>query len=403
MENRTGKIRYIKAVLLFFIILLFIPAFRFCAGQIYYQRAQYLINQQDYNPAINFLKEGINWLPWDSSIQHSLGMTYLELARRTEGLFQEVHYSIALEHLRKAEQLNPLEPEIAVSVAYTLESQGKSSHEEILAAYRQAAALAPNAVQYVELLAYKLWEFDHQEELQAVVETLGRICPDCYYRIRNKTWWSPVLEVRFRQGLLQAIAHGNAVRRTARMVLANIMAQNGDWMAAAEQQRLALIFEQHNNSSKDYFQLAAYYLHDKKLEAAYEAMLIGAAKEESASVSLQKLLPIFQQTGQQNAFPDFYRLLSSKLSFSYAEDIQLAELLIQNKQDEFALELLNNVIAERDYLPKPWLLLSEIYRRQGRVAEMEAADSKAKIRMKQADRSLSMPSLSSAPEPSPRP
>lgn len=398
MESRAGKKRCLKAVLLLFIILLFILAFCFCAGQICFQKAQLFIHQQDYDSAINLLQKGAKWLPLDSQIQHSLGMAHLELARSADGLIQELYYSIALDYLRKAEQLNPLEPEIAVSVACALEAQEKNP-EEILAAYRQAAALAPNAVQYVELLADKFWQFDQQEELQAAVKTLGRIYPGCYYGIRSKSWWTPAMEEHFMQGLLRAIAQSNDVRK-ARMVLADMMAKKRDWAAAAEQQRLALSLEKHLNSSRDYFQLAVYYLHGKNLAAASEAMLTGAAKEKPASASLPKLLPLFQQTGQQAAFPDFYRLLSSKLSFSYAEDIQLAELLVENKQDEFALELLNKVIAERDYLPKPWLLMAEIYRHQGRTADMKAAVSKANIRMKQAEhRSVFLPTSAPSRQP----
>jgi tetratricopeptide (TPR) repeat protein len=387
MEVKADNKNFLRAILLLLISLLFIPAFHFCAGQIYYQRAQILISQQTYSPAaIGLLQKAEKWLPWDSSIQYSLGIVYLDLAQRTEGLIQELHYSIAVGYFKKAEQLNPLEPEIIVSVAYALEAQEKSSPDTILAAYQRAADLAPHAVQYVALLADKLWQFGRIDKLPALAETLGRIYPDSYYGIRLKSWWGPAIEERFRRGLLQAIEQDNDVRR-ARIVLAYIMAARQDWLSAAEQQRLALLLgDQRDNSSKEYFQLAKYYLHSKNLAAAYEVLLTGATKEESASACIGRLLPLFQQTNQLAALPDFYQQLRSQLSYSYVEDVQLAELLIQSKQDEFAVELLNRVIAERDYLPKPWLLLAEIYRHQKRTADMEAALSKAKIRMQPGER-----------------
>jgi predicted Zn-dependent protease len=118
-------------------------------------------------------------------------------------------------------------------------------------------------------------------------------------------------------------------------------------------------------------------------------MLTGAAKERPVQACLPKLLPLFQRTGQLAAFPDFYRQLRSKFSFSYNEDIQTAELLVKRKQHESALELLRRVTAERDYLPKPWQLMAEIYRQQGNTAEMKAAAVKADIRAKQKDALLS--------------
>jgi predicted Zn-dependent protease len=182
--------------------------------------------------------------------------------------------------------------------------------------------------------------------------------------------------------------------------LARIIAKKGDWVAAAEQQRLALAIKQRLNSSRDYFQLATYYLRCQKNKAAYEAMLTGVAKENPMINSLPKLLAIFQSTRQLAAFPDFYRLLRSKLSFSYTEDIQMAKLLLQRKQYEFAIELLNNVTQERDYLPTPWELLAEIYRRQGKTAKMKAASMKAALRLKQTKENSF--NLLASPIPSPQ-
>lgn len=396
MESKAGKQGYCRAVRLFVVLLLFIPAFYFCAGQISYQRAQLLIQQQDYAAAVKLLQDAVGWLPWDSAIPQSLGIAYLALAWQTDGLIQETYYSLAVEQFRKAEQLNPLEPEIAASLACAIETQGKSRPEQILAAYQRAADLAPNSVQYLELLTDKLWQFGRHQEVLAAAESLARIYPGSYFRLRRKPWWTEAAEERFQQGLRQAIAQSsswagledNDVRR-ARLALADMMARKGDWTAAAEQQQLALALEQRRNSSNDYFRLAEYYLRCQKHEAAYEAMLTGAAKERPVQACLPKLVPLFQRTDQLAAFPDFYRLLRSKLSFSYNEDIQTAELLIQRKQHEFALELLRNVTAERDYLPKPWQLLAKIYRQQGNTAEMNAAAVKADIRLRRKDALLS--------------
>ncbi len=410
MESGASKQPCLRAVLLLLVFLLFIPAVHFCISQIYYQRAQFLINRQEYKPAALLLNKAAEWLPWDSAIHQSLGMACLELAWRAEGQEQKLHYSLAVDHLRQAQQLNPLEPEIAVSLAAALELQGKSSPDEVLAAYRRAASLAPNMVQYVELLADKLAQYGKNEELLAAAETLGRIYPGCYSKIRSKSWWNPETEEQFRHGLLHGIAESgtwtgladNDVRR-ARIVLAEMAAKKSDWAVAVEQQRLALALKPRLNGSRDYFQLARYYLWEKNIEAACEALFTGAAKEASAAAVIQQTMPLFQQTGQQDAIPDFYRQLRAKLSFSYVEDIQVAELLIKNKQHEFALELLRNVLAERDYLPKPWQLLAEIYRQQGKTLDMEAALSKAKLRMKQPEdrrRSIFSPS---APAPSRQP
>lgn len=404
MESKADNKSCLRAALLFLIVLLFIPAFRFCAGQIYYQRAQVLVRQQVYDQAASLLQRAAQWLPWDSAIQLSLGETYLTLARRTEGLIQETYCSIAVEHLQTAAQLNPLEPEIAVMLAYALEADGQNnSPEVILTAYRRAAVLAPNMGQYVELLADKLWLFKQQEEIPAVAKTLGRIAPSSYYKLRSKSWWGPQEEEHFRQGLLQAVAQGGMITnnylRQARTSLAYIMAARQDWIAAAEQQRLALVIEEKRNSRKEYFQLAAYYLHSKNLPAASEAVLIGAEKEASAAAILQGIVAHFHNSGQQAALPDFYRILRSKCSFSYLEDLQLAELLIQRKQDDFALKLLFSVIAERDYLPKPWLLLADIYRRQKKPADMEAALAKARLRTEKSTAPVRLP----LPRPSHQP
>ncbi len=385
MESTTNnQSRYLTVVLLVIAFFLFLPAIRFCTGQIYYQRAQIRIQQQAYNSAIKLLQEAASWLPWDSSIHYSLGMAYLTLAWQTNDLIQKAYYSIAVEQLRKAEQLNMLEPEIAVSLAYALEAQNESNPEKILAAYRLAANLAPNSVQYVELLADKLWQFGHQKEMLAAVETLGRIYPSSYYRIYRKTWWTEAAEEHFKRGLRQGLAQSNTwtgladndVRR-ARIILANMLAKENNWGAAAEQQRLALTLEQRDNSYREYFQLADYYLHSKNLAAAYKALLTGSTLVEPTKNYLQELLSLFQQSGNQAAFPDFYRLLRSELSFSYVEDLQLAEFLIKEQQDIFAVEILHNLTKEQDYLEKPWQLLAEIYRRQGKTTAMKAALAKA--------------------------
>lgn len=366
--------------LLFLISPLFIPAFHFCAGQIFLQQANFLIRQQAYRPAVDALKKAEQWLPKDSAVQHSLGVASLALAWRTEGLFQKTHYSLAVKYFKEAAQLNPLEPEYAFSLARIIELQEKSRPDDILAAYRRAADLSPNSVQYLEQLADKLAQFGRQDDLLTAAERLGHIAPNSYSRIRSKPWWNPAVEKQFARGLAQAASQGTDAR-TAQKAAADIIARQGDWAAAAEQQRLALTVDPQQNSRAEYSQLAAYYLHSKNLPSAFEALLIGAEKEASAAAVLQSVVAIFYNAGQQAALPELYRLLRAKRAFSYAEDIYLAELLIQRRSYDFAAELLNQVIAERDYLPKPWLLLAEIYRRQQKTANMDAALAKARLRM----------------------
>lgn len=377
MENRANNPLHAKIFFLFFILLLFIPAFRFLAGQICYQRAQSLIRRQSYQHAADMLQKGAEWLPLDSRIQYRLGTLHLILSRSTVAESQNILMSLALEHLKKAAQLNPLEPTIAAGLAYAVEVQKGSRPDEVLAAYRRVVDLSPNTVQYVLLLADKLYQFDRQEELHSTVETLGRIYPGRYSGMLRKPYWTPALEKRFASGLLQAIQE-NTDPRKARTALADIKARQHKWADAAEQYRLALTLEQQTNTSNNYFQLAGYYLHADDIEPAYKAITAGLMKQQAGPINLQHLFSLFRQTGHENLFPKFYLHVSSDLSFSYAEDIQLAELLIKYKKYNFALELLNRVIAERDYLPKPWLLQAEIYRCQGNTAAMEISSQKGK-------------------------
>ena len=388
----AAKHNIYNIALLLLISSLFIPAFHFCAGQIFLQQANFFITQQAYRPAVDALKKAEQWLPRDSAVQHSFGVAYLALAWQAEGLFQKTHYFFAVKYFKKATQLNPLEPEYAFSLARIVALQEKSRPDEILAAYRRTADLSPNSVQYLEQLADKLAQFSRQDELLIAAERLGRIAPNSYYRIRSKPWWNPAIEKQFARGLAQAASQGTDVR-TAQKAAADIMARQGNWAAAAEQQRLALKVDPQQNSRAEYFQLAAYYLHTKNLPFAFDVLLIGAEKEASAAAVLQGVVAIFHNAGQQAALPELYQLLRAKRAFSYAEDIYLAELLIQRRQDAFAAALLNQVIAERDYLPKPWLLLAEIYRRQQKTADMDAALAKARLRMEKFNSNNTAPAV----------
>ncbi len=379
MGNRVNKHLYIKIFFLFFIFLLFIPTFRFFAGQICYQQAQRLIRQQSYQHAVDVLQKGVRWLPWDSRLQQRLSVVYLMLSHNVvaEPQDQKTFLSLALEHLKKAAQLNPLEPTIAASLAYVIEFQKGSKPDEILAAYQRVVDLSPNTVQYLMLYADKLYAFKRQKKLTEAVQRLGRIYPGRYGMLRRKPYWNEKLEGLFAQGLLQAIQE-NTDPRKARIALADIKAQQHNWADAAEQYRLALILEQHTNTSKNYFKLATYYLHANTFEPAYQAIVAGLRKQQTGPINLQYLFSLFQRTGHEDLFPEFYLHISSELSFSYAEDIRLAELLIKYKKYTFALELLNKVVTERDYLAKPWLLLAKIYRSQGKSEAMKRVSQKGK-------------------------
>ncbi|MCI5225519.1 MAG: hypothetical protein D3918_02400 [Candidatus Electrothrix sp. AX2] len=377
MGNRVDKPHYIKIFFLFFIFLLFIPAFRFFAGQICYQQAQRFIRQQSYQRAVDILQKGSGWLPWDSRLQHRLGVLYFMLSHTAGVGSQDTFLSFALEHLKKATQLNPLEPTIAASLAYVIEFQKGSKPDEILAAYQRVVDLSPNTVQYLMLYADKLYAFKRQKKLTKAVQRLGRIYPGRYGVVRRKPYWNEKLERSFAEGLLQAIQE-NTDPRKARIALADIQAQQHNWADAAEQYRLALLLKQHTNTSNNYFKLATYYLHANTFEPAYQAITAGLKKQQAGPINLQYLFSLFQRTGHGDLFLEFYLHISSELSFSYAEDIRLAELLIKYKKYTFALELLNKVVTERDYLAKPWLLLAKIYRSQGRSEAMKRASQKGK-------------------------
>ena len=364
MVSRKNKSLIARIFFFLCLTLLFIPAFRFFAGQVCYQQARGLIRQQDYQAAADMLEKGAAWLPWDSRIQHVLGTMHLMQFHSAEAEFQDKLLSRALEHLQKAAKLNPLEPQIAASLAHVVEIRKKSSAEEILSAYRHVVDLSPNTVQYVLLLADKLYQFHREQELYDTVERLGRIYPGRYSRIRRKPYWNPSAEKRFAAGLVQAVAQNNDARK-ARIALADIKAQHHKWADAAEQYRLALRLEKHTNTSRDYFRLASCYLHADNLKSAYQAIVEGLQKQGSDPINLQYLFSLFQRTGHEEFFPEFYLYIRSELSFSYSEDIAMAELLIKKKQYEFALKLLNRVLAERDYLEKPLRLREKIYQLQG--------------------------------------
>ncbi|MCI5150837.1 MAG: hypothetical protein D3916_15890, partial [Candidatus Electrothrix sp. MAN1_4] len=361
------KSLYVKIFFLFLLLFLFIPAFYFFAGQVCYQRARSLIRQQDYQAAADMLEQGADWLPWDSRIQHVLGTLHLMQFHSAEVEFQDKLLSRTLEHLQKAAKLNPLEPQIAASLAHVLELRKKSNVEEILSVYRHVVELSPNTVQYHMLYIDKLYAFDRQEKLPEAVQQLGRIYPGRYGALRRKPYWNSELEEVFAQGMLQAI-EDNTDSRKAYMALADIKAQQDQWADAAEQYRLALTLEKHTNTSRQFFQLARYYLHAENLEPAYQAITEALRKQGADPINLQHLYSLFQRTDHKDLFPEFYLFISSELSFSYSEDIAMAELLIEKKQYgqyEFALKLLNRVIRERDYLEKPLRLREKIYQVQG--------------------------------------
>ncbi len=374
MESRVNKALYVRILLFCCCLLLFIPLLGFSLGQIYYHKAQVLLQEQEYDAAIVLLQQGAKYLPWDSQLQYSLGLAHLSLASAATGLIQELLYSIALDHLRQAEHLNPLEPKIALSIAHLLEAQGAATADAVLAAYHKAQSLAPNSVQYLSLLADKLWHLNRPEELKEAVAALGRVYPLSYGTLRQKPYWDAVMEERFSQGLVQALSSRNHKHlRRARLTLAEIKAQQQDWPAAAAQYQLALTFEPHQNGKREYLRLAEYFLRSPNLPAATE--LLGARMGKDA-VSPQELLRLFQQAGQEAAFPNFYRTLYKQGFFSYAEELQWAEALINNAHEDLALEILSKVLKERDYLAQAWFLLATIHERQGNTEAMNKARRK---------------------------
>lgn len=330
----------------------------------YYQRALHLIHRNAYTSAVTMLQEAADWLPMDSSIQHRLGKLHVTLTGfvYNNPLLQETLLSIAIEYLKEAARLNPLEPEIALSLAHALELRGEKAPDEILAAYEHLLTLAPNTVQYLMMYTDKLYAFDRQEKLPEAVQRLGRIYPGRYGTLRRKAYWNSEMEEIFAQGLLQAI-EDNTDPRKARRALAGIKARQQDWAGAAQEYRLALQLKPSTNTPRHFFQLARYYLHADSIKPAYEAISAGL-RQSSGPINLQHLFSLFQRTGHENLFPEFYLFISSELSFSYSEDIAMAELLIKKKHYGFALKLVNRVLAERDYLEKPLRLREKILRLQ---------------------------------------
>ena len=336
-------------------------AFFYIAGrrlvsQIYYTKANSAFKDKYYWIAVQDLKKAIDYQPNDIIFWRKLAEVYDAIGEEevsTRGAF--IFADRAQKAYKTANQLNPLDAVAVIGLAKTegrmqqlypyLYPDGPSNPYDPLPYFMSAIKLKPNGIYYHFALARYLYQAGREQELFQTVQSLARMFPGVYDRLKREPLWSADVQAAVKRGLRQAIDEKIAVKDAQRS-LSYALADENKWSEATYHFKEALSY-QREISATDYIQLGRLQLNDDAAEEAIvcfvRALTICPDKEKS----LGAIINTFSNKNHQKEFSQFYSDIDKHFFLSPEMHISAAKKFIELKQLDRARGILTAVNENR--------------------------------------------------------
>ena len=341
-------------------------------SQIYYTKAKSALKDNNYWIAVRHLKAAIRYQPNDFMFWRKLAEVYNTVGAQ-EGSIQRAFMNA--DRARKAylesNQLNPLDASTVIGLAmsearlqqlypYLYPDNTKNPYNP-LPYFNVAIKLKPNGIRYHFSLARYLHQTGRRQELLQEAQSLARMFPGAYDRLKREPLWSPEVQAAVKKGLQDAIDQEIAVKAAHRS-LSYMLAAEQNWSEAILHFNKALSY-QREISVEDYIQLGRLYLNcnmpEESIVTFINALTITPDKENNFAA----ITEIYDSRSHQNEFSQFYSDIENNFLLSPEMQIIAAKKFIDLKQLDKARRILTDV---NDHRPN-----GDAYYWLARIAEIE--------------------------------
>jgi hypothetical protein len=351
--------------------LLYVVSNRF-VSQIYYTKAKSALKGNNHWIAVRYLKAAIRYQPNDFMFWRKLAEVYNTVGEQEGSIRRAFMYADrARKSYLESNRLNPLDASTAIGLARSearlqqlyphLYPDNKNNPYNPLPYFNAAIKLKPNGIQYHLTLARYLLQTGRSHELLQEAQSLARIFPGAYDRLKIEPLWSPEVQAAVKKGLQNAIDE-KIVAKEAHRLLSHMLAAEQNWSEAILHFSKTLSYQK-EISVGDYIQLGRLYLYSNKPEESIvsfiNALTISPYKENSFTA----ITKTFDNRSHQHEFSLFYSDIENNFLLSPEMQIIAAKKFIDLKQLDKARRVLT---AVNDYRPN-----GDAYYWLARIAEIE--------------------------------
>ena len=341
-------------------------------SQIYYTKAKSALKGNNHWIAVRYLKAAIRYQPNDFMFWRKLAEVYNTVGEHEGSIRRAFMYADrARKSYLESNRLNPLDASTVIGLAISearlqqlyphLYPDNTKNPYNPLPYFNAAIKLKPNGTQYHLTLARYLHQTGRSHELLQVAQSLARIFPGAYYRLKIEPLWSPEIQAAVKKGLQDAIDE-KIVAKEAHRSLSHMLAAEQNWSEAILHFNKALSYQK-EISVGDYIQLGRLYLYSNTPEESIvrfiNALTISPDKENSFAA----ITKIFDNRSHQHEFSLFYSDIENHFLLSPEMQIIAAKKFIDLKQLGKARRVLT---AVNDYRPN-----GDAYYWLARIAEIE--------------------------------
>ena len=342
------------------------------ASQIHYAKAKSALKDDQLWIAVHYLRAAIRCDSNDFMFWRKLGEVYNRIGRQESSVGRAVTFAgqaraAYLESYRRnaldaASAFGLAKSEARLERLYAIRYPDRTDNPYDPIPYLNSAIdLSPNSIQYHYARARYLHRSGRILEMIQAVQSLSRIFPGAYERLKKEPLWSPEVQVAVAKGLREAIDEGIAVN-DAHRALSQLLADEQNWPEAIRHFSKALALQK-EISARDYIQLGRLYLYSNQPEESmvdfYKAMRISPDKENSFTA----ITNIFNSKSHQHEFSLFYSEIEKTVILSPGMQISAARKFIDMQLLDHAQRILKTV---NDYRPT-----AEAYYWLARIAEIE--------------------------------
>ena len=325
-------------------------------SQVYYTKAKSALKGNNHWIAVRDLKAAIRYQPDDFMFWRKLAEVYSTVGEHEGSIQRAFMYA---DRARKAylesNRLNPLEASTLIGLAISearlqqlypyLYPDNTNNPYNPLPYFNAAVNLKPNGIQYHLALARYLHQSGRNQELLRVTQSMARMFPGVYDRLKREPLWSPEVQVAVKKGLQDAIDEKIVVKEAHRS-LSYLLAAEQNWSEAILHFNKALSLQK-EISAGDYIQLGRLYLYGNKPEESivsfYKAMTISPDKKKSFAA----ITNIFDNRIHQHEFSLFYSDTDKNFLLSAEMQIIAAKKFIELNQLDKARRVLTDANDRR--------------------------------------------------------
>ena len=341
-------------------------------SQVYYAKAKSAFKDNYHWIAVRHLKAAIRYQPDDFMFWRKLAEVYNAIGEQKNSIQRAFLYAVrAKEAYLASNRLNPLEASTVIGLARSearlqqlyphLYPDRPNNPYNPLPYLNSAIKLRPNEIRYHLALARYLHQSGRTQELLQEAQSLARLFPDVYDRLKKEPLWSPGVQAAVKNGLQEAIDEKGDIKEAHRS-LSQILAAEQNWPEALLHFEKTLSY-QRDISSEDYIQLGRLHLYDNDSDESIASFIKAMTLSPDKENSLAAITRIFDNRSHQHEFSLFYSDIEKNFLLSPQMQIIAARKFIDLNQLDRARHVLT---AVNDYRPN-----GDAYYWLARIAEIE--------------------------------